>query len=195
LVKVCRSVGILNRSNSDLLDEIKEKGEEIMEGIIELLKDFMPYILLGLSLAVGILLIIVLVLLKSISNIEKRYRKLMRGVNNKNLEELIVGYLDKIDEVKSNSEKIEHLYNNLDKRIKSCIQKTSVVRYRAFDDVGSDLSFSIALLDENNNGVILTGIYGRQESTTYAKPIDKGISRYDLSEEEQQVLKEAMNSI
>ena len=146
-------------------------------------------------MVVIILLIIILVMLKSISNLEKRYRRFMRGVNNKNLEELIVGYLDKVDEVKSNSEKMVGLYNDLDKRIKSCIQKTSIIRYRAFEDVGSDLSFSIALLDENNNGVILTGIFGRQESTTYAKPIDKGISRYDLSEEEQQVLKEAMNSI
>lgn len=166
-----------------------------MEAIIDILKDFQPYILLGLSAAVVILLITVLVLLKSVNSLEKKYRKFMRGVNNKNLEELIFGYLDKIDEVKSNSEQMTSLYNDLDKRIKSCIQKISVVRYRAFDDVGSDLSFSIAILDENNNGVILTGIYGRQESTTYAKPIDKGISRYDLSQEEQQVLKEAMNNI
>ena len=166
-----------------------------MEAIIDILKDFQPYILLGLSAAVVILLITVLVLLKSVNSLEKKYRKFMRGVTNKNLEELIVGYLDKIDEVKVNSEQIASLYSDLDKRIKNCIQKISVIRYRAFDDVGSDLSFSIALLDENNSGVILTGIYGRQESTTYAKPIDKGISRYDLSQEEQQVLKEAMNNI
>jgi hypothetical protein len=49
------------------------------------------------------------------------------------------------------------------------------------------------MLDDKNDGVILTGIYGRQESTTYAKPIDKGISRYDLSEEELYVLNEASN--
>ena len=70
--------------------------------------------------------------------------------------------------------------------MKKCVQKVSIIRYKAFEDVGSDLSFSIALLDENNDGIILTGIYGRNESTTYAKPIDKGISRYDLSEEEKQ---------
>jgi hypothetical protein len=59
--------------------------------------------------------------------------------------------------------------------------------------VGSDLSFSIALLDGNQNGVIITSIYGRNESTTYAKPIDKGISRYDLSEEEKKVLGQVIN--
>ena len=74
------------------------------------------------------------------------------------------------------------------------MQKTSMVRYKAFADVGSDLSFSIALLDGNDNGAILTSIYGRNESTTYAKPIDKGMSRYDLSEEEKKVLEQAISS-
>ena len=51
------------------------------------------------------------------------------------------------------------------------------------------------MLDENNDGLILTGIFGREESTTYVKPVDKGISRYDLSEEELTVLNEAINKI
>jgi Na+-transporting methylmalonyl-CoA/oxaloacetate decarboxylase gamma subunit len=170
------------------------KGEKvIMDNLLNLLTEFQPYIILGISLIVIILIIIIIVLLKSMSNLEKRYRKFMRGVNNKNLEDIIIGYLDKIDKVKQDSDNIAAAYNELDNRIKGCIQKTSMVRFRAFDDVGSDLSFSIALLDDNNNGVIITGIYGRNESTTYAKPIDKGISRYDLSEEEQQVLDDAIN--
>jgi hypothetical protein len=164
-----------------------------VETMMEILKNFQPYIILGLCCIVVLLLIIVIVLLRSVSNVEKRYRRFMRGVNNKNLEELIISYLDKIDEVKKESERLAESYEGLDKRLKKSIQKTSVIRYRAFDDVGSDLSFSIALLDDNDNGVILTGIYGRNESTTYAKPIDKGISRYDLSEEEQEVLNTAMN--
>lgn len=61
--------------------------------------------------------------------------------------------------------------------------------------MGSDLSFSIAMLNGNNDGIVLTGIYGRDESVVYAKPIDKGISRYDLSEEEEQVLLEACNKV
>ena len=77
--------------------------------------------------------------------------------------------------------------------MKDCVQKVAIMRYKAFEDVGSDLSFSVAILDDNNDGIILTGIYGRNESTTYAKPIDKGISRYDLSEEEICVLNEAIN--
>ena len=68
----------------------------------------------------------------------------------------------------------------------------NIGRNRLFE-AASLLMHSIALLDDNNDGVVLTGIYARYESTTYAKPIDKGISRYDLSEEEKYVLKDAMN--
>lgn len=163
-----------------------------MDTINSILKDFQPYIILGLTVLAIILLISVIVLFKSLSNIEKRYRKFMRGVNNKNLEELIIDYLDKIDEVKDDSQKLSQSYKDLDERIKGCVQKSAIIRYRAFEDVGSDLSFSIALLNDYDDGLIISGLYGRHESTTYAKPIDKGISRYDLSEEEQHVLKEAM---
>ena len=55
------------------------------------------------------------------------------------------------------------------------------------------MSFSIAILDSYNDGVLITGIYSRHDSTTYAKPVDKGISRYELSEEEAYVLNEAIN--
>jgi hypothetical protein len=58
--------------------------------------------------------------------------------------------------------------------------------------MSSALSFSVAMLDANNDGIIITGIYGRDECTTYAKPVDKGIPKYDLSEEEEQVLQDAM---
>ncbi|MDZ5017222.1 DUF4446 family protein, partial [Clostridium perfringens] len=77
--------------------------------------------------------------------------------------------------------------------MKGCVNKIAIMRYKAFPDVGSDLSFSIAILDSHNDGILLTGIYSRQDSTTYAKPVDKGISRYELSEEETYVLNEAIN--
>ena len=130
----------------------------------------------------------------SLTKLENRYRKLMRGVNNKNLEEMVLSYLDRIDEVKEENQHMRQMYDVVNSKMKTCVQKTSMVRYKAFADVGSDLSFSIALLDGNDNGAVLTSIYGRNESTTYAKPIDKGMSRYDLSEEEKKVLEEAIGS-
>lgn len=140
-----------------------------------------------------ILFFIVIIQSKSINRLENKYRKFMRGVDNKNIEELITMYLDKIDKAAEQTEHMNELYKSLNNKLNSCVQKVSIVRYRAFEDVGSDLSYSIAFLDNKNDGIILTGIYGRNESTTYAKPIDKGLSRYELSEEENYVLKDAMN--
>ena len=135
----------------------------------------------------------VLVLFKAVGKVESRYRKLMKGTTNANLEEMLLERLKNIEEAKEASENALQECKRIEIKMKDCIQKVAIMRYKAFENVGSDLSFSIAMLDDNNDGVILTGIYGRQESTTYAKPIDKGISRYDLSEEELYVLNEASN--
>lgn len=164
-----------------------------MESIANSLNEYIPYILGGMAIIILLLFILVIILFKSINKLENRYRKLMRGTSSKNLEELIISKLDNIEQSNQKSEealaRCEEIRNNM----RECIQKVAIMRYKAFEDVGSDLSFSIAILDENNDGIMLTGIYGREESTTYAKPIDKGISRYDLSEEEIYVLNEAVN--
>lgn len=162
------------------------------------LKDFMTsysyIVILGLIAIVFIQFIIFIILAVKNSKLQNKYRKIMRGVNNKSLEQLIVDYLDKVEDSKASMDGVVERFNELECRIERCIQKTAIMRYKAFDDIGADLSFSIALLDEHNNGVIITGIYGRNESTSYAKPIDDGISRYDLSEEEEEVLMQAINN-
>lgn len=160
-----------------------------MENVLNILTQYSTYITIGLIVLVLIQFILLIVAFRSLSKVENKFRKIMRGVNNKNLEELINSYLDKVEEVKKDSEETLETNKILKAQVEKCTQKVSVIRYKAFEDVGSDLSFSVALLDGENNGVILTGIYGRDYSTTYAKPIDKGISRYDLSEEELHVLK------
>ncbi|CAG7838947.1 hypothetical protein Z959_03135 [Clostridium novyi B str. ATCC 27606] len=164
-----------------------------MKQIIPHLINVQPYITIALIIVTFILLIIILALIKAINRLEKKYRKLTRGINNKNLEEIITSYLDNIDEVKEESNEVKKQQEELTERLNKCVQKVGIVRYKAFDDVGSDLSFSIALLNDNNDGIVITGIYGRNDSTVYAKPIDKGISRYDLSEEEQEVLMQVSN--
>ncbi|HSN58729.1 MAG TPA: DUF4446 family protein [Clostridiaceae bacterium] len=164
-----------------------------MKNIVTAIDLYLPLILAATAILIVILFIMVIVLFSSLSKLEHRYKKLSRGVDNKNIEEIINGYMDKIEEIEREGKEIKGLYDGMDNRIKGCLQKVSVVRYRAFEDVGSDLSFSVAALDDKNNGLILTGLFGRHESTTYAKPVDGGISRYELSSEEKQALKEAMD--
>lgn len=164
-----------------------------MESFFNGINNYTPYILTGMAIIMLLLFIIIIVLFKSIGQLEKRYRRLMRGASGKNIEEILTKRLNEIDVTNENCEKALKHNEELEEKIKSCVQKVAIMRYKAFENVGSDLSFSIAILDGNNDGIILTGIYGREESTTYAKPVDKGISRYDLSEEEITVLNEAVN--
>ncbi|MFA6940032.1 MAG: DUF4446 family protein [Clostridiaceae bacterium] len=161
--------------------------------ILEILNQNSIYIILSLAGISLILIILVTILFSSINGLKAKYKKMMRGINGNNLEEVITEYYKKFDNISNQFVKLNGSFSQIDKRISSCIQKTSIKRYKAFENVGSDLSFSLALLDEKNNGLILTGIYGREESTTYAKPVDSGISRYELSVEEKEVLEEAIN--
>ena len=153
----------------------------------------MPYLICGMIIIIILLFIMVIVLFKAVGRVETRYKKFMKGSSNNSLEEMLLERLNNIEEAKEVSEQAIKECQRLELKMKDCIQKVAIMRYKAFENVGSDLSFSIAMLDDKNDGVLLTGIYGRQESTTYAKPIDKGISRYDLSEEELYVLNEASN--
>lgn len=164
-----------------------------MNIVFDFLKNYSGYIIIALILLVIILLILTMVLFKGLNSLEKRYKKILRGTEPKNLEDLLQKYLDKTEKVEDENAKVLAKYDEINEKLMRCLQKNSIIRYKAFEDVGSDLSYSIALLDDNNDGLILTGLYGRNESITYAKPVDKGISRYDLSEEEQQVLTDAMN--
>ena len=165
-----------------------------MDSIINMINEYSIFIIIGLAIITLLLFIITIVLLASVKKLEKKYRKMMRGVNNKNLEQMLSDNLDNIEKALNKSQEAVDECKNISQELKGCVNKVAIMRYKAFEDVGSDLSFSIAILDSYNDGVIITGIYSRQDSTTYAKPIDKGISRYDLSEEELHVLNEAINS-
>lgn len=165
-----------------------------MESIINIINQYSVFIIMGLSVITLLLFIISIILFSSVKKLEKKYKKMMRGVNNKNLEKALNDNLDNIEKALNRSEEAINECKSISNELKGCVNKVAIMRYKAFEDVGSDLSFSIAILDSYNDGVIITGIYSRHDSTTYAKPIDKGISRYELSEEELHVLNEAINS-
>lgn len=78
----------------------------------------------------------------------------------------------------------------LEKISKISVQKVGFLRFNPFQDTGGDQSFILALLDRENNGVILTSLYAREGMRIYAKNVEKGRSKHPLSEEEKRVLEE-----
>lgn len=126
--------------------------------------------------------------------LEKKYNNFINKFANKDIESTLKDYFNIVNQVNEENKIILAEIKNIDKRIDGCIQKIGIVKYNAFDDVGNNLSFAISLLDNNNNGIILNGIYGRNSSNMYAKSVYNGKSEYPLSDEEEDALKKAINS-
>lgn len=80
----------------------------------------------------------------------------------------------------------------LAEQARGAIQLVSLVRYDAFAEMGGRLSFSCALLDERGDGVVITSINGRQDTRVYAKPVRGGRSSHNLSDEEEQAIRQAL---
>ena len=162
-----------------------------MNSILEFLRTdtFLIIILL-----ISVLSIILLILnhLK-LTKLKNEYSEFMKKLGNgKNIDENLKVYMDRVQKVEDLNKEIIQYCERLDKTVDTCIQKIGIVRYNAFKDTGSDLSFTLALLDEKNNGVVLNGIYSREMSNIYAKPVKDGKSQYTLSEEEQEAIKRAI---
>lgn len=164
---------------------------------MDIIRDFIinynVEIIFGLILCLLLLLILYLIAQLRISSITKKYNRLTEGVEAASLEDMLIQHLDEVKEVKGQLSDIKSYCEEINIRMKQSLQRIGFIRYNAFNDMGSDLSFSIALLDDELTGFIITSIYGREESNMYAKPIVKGKSTYNLSVEEIQALDRAKN--
>ena len=159
-----------------------------MQGIIDFLRT--DNFLLMLSIMVGILTIGFISILYSNIKLKNKYNKFMKKIGNgKNIEEDLENYMYRVERVEKQNAEIISYCKNLDDEVAKCIQKVGIVRYSAFKDTGSDLSFAVAMLDENNDGIVFNGIYSREMSNIYAKPVKNGVSEYTLSEEEKESIR------
>ena len=164
-----------------------------MDTIIEFLRTDNFLII---SAVILILLIIgLLITIIKFSSINKKYKEFMKKLGDgKDIQEDLENYMYRVERVEKQNAEILGQISSLDKDLEGCIQKVGILRYSAFQDTGSDLSFTLALLDEHDNGVVFNGIYSREMSNIYAKPIENGKSKYTLSEEEQEAIKRAIES-
>lgn len=165
-----------------------------MEVIRLLFSEYMGYIVLGLSVLVILLMLIVITNIIKMNKMQKRLDKFM-SKEDIDLEELLIQYTKKLNTLLEHDKEIQTSIEQMEKVVKNCVQKVGVVRYQAIQNMGADLSYTVALMDEKNDGVVFNGIYGRDSCYTYAKPLEGGKSKYNLSEEEQQAIAKAMRSI
>ena len=158
-----------------------------MESKIFAKLNFDPGILVILSLiltVVAIVLVIMLVLRQS--RLEMNYKIFMKGKNGKTL--------DDIDLVKEQTDLLHKRMMYVEKSLNRSYQKCGVVKYDAFKELGGQLSFAYALLNDSNTGFVMNCIHSREGSYTYIKDIVRGECELPLSEEEAEAVKNAIAS-
>lgn len=133
----------------------------------------------------------VMSLSRRLKKLGRSYHAMMEGEGVENLEQVIIGIKQEQkshqDSIDSSAAKIE----SLEQRVPLQKSKVALHRYNAFADAGSDLSFSLAILNDHKDGIVLTSIHSREGMYLYGKPVQKGQSNYTLTPEERKVIEEA----
>ena len=152
----------------------------------------LTYLFIAAYALILVLIIIVVVQAVKIGKLSKRYKKFMSGKNAKSLEQDIEGIFEENRFIKASTEKNRKDIQALYRKFEGAFQKVGIVKYDAFNQMGGQLSFSLALLDENDNGFILNSVHSTDGCYSYTKEIKQGICEISLGDEEKKALDIAM---
>ena len=150
------------------------------------------YIFIGLSGFCLILLILVIVQMFQIGSLKKKYKKFMGGKDVKSLEKKLENIIEDNKFIINLSNENKKDIRDIKKEMEYSYNKMGIVKYDAFQQMGGMLSFSLALLNEKNNGFVLNSVHSTEGCYTYIKVITAGICDIDLSNEEKEALSQAM---
>ena len=157
------------------------------------MEQFMFYISIALSVCCVVLLVLVIISLCKFKTLKRRVDSLTRGKDTESMEDIILSYLQRVESLEEGEEITRAALTAIKDNLKITYQKKGLVKYDAFREMSGALSYSLALLDKENNGVLISSMYSREGCYTYAKDIVNGESKINLSEEEAEALKQAMN--
>ena len=160
--------------------------------VMDFIVNNMSYLIGALGVLMIIMYLLVINLYYNLNYMKKRYKKMMTGVDGANLERMMIGCIDSIKAINNENEKLWAETKEIKDLLQRAVTRMAIVRFRAFEDMGGDLSYAVAMLDSNNNGVIMSSIFAREDSRSYAKPIVNGQSTYALTKEEEEALQQAL---
>lgn len=159
------------------------------------LEGIMPLVWWGISALTLFLLITLFVLFalyRRMKRFENAYVSLQTAMSGQPLDVLLREYIQKVENQERKLQECETRLTPMEQKLRAGVDRAELLRFRAFENMGSDLSFALALLNQEGNGVVLSSIHNREESRVYAKPIQAGQSTYALSNEEEQVIAKAL---
>jgi len=153
----------------------------------------------NLAIAFGVLAGLVLLLVigflvqsARLGRAVRTYRELVRDQDGGTLHDRLVGSAEQAVRAGERMDEMEAMHSVIDKRTRRSLQHIGLVRYNPFDDTGSDQSFAIALLDDQRDGIVLSSLHGRTNTRIFAKPVANGGSPHNLSDEESQAIRIAV---
>ena len=153
------------------------------------------YIIIGLAAVAVVLLILIIVNMVQMNRIKKRLEIFMKGKNAKSLEDTLVYRLEQVDSLRTANDANEKAIQNIQEHLKGCYNKFGLEKYNALDQMGGNMSFTLCMLDDLNNGYILNIVHSRDGCYTYVKEIIDGNAVLGLSSEEEKALGKAMGSL
>lgn len=149
-------------------------------------------LVVALVVAVAALGAWVALLQRSEALLRRRLRRVLPEGESGGIDEILDRQLKRIEGLTERVDALNKLHHELEDLSQRTIQKIAVIRYNPFADTGGDQSFAIALLDSLGNGVVLSSLHSRTDTRVFAKPVQSGRSRYQLSDEEQDAIKKAL---
>ena len=165
-----------------------------MADLNRLLLDNLAIALGLLALLVLILLLAVLLLGARVGRATRAYREVVRDPDHggRSLHDLLAGNASAIERASERMAEMEAMHGLIDARTRRSLQHIGMVRFNPFEDTGSDQSFAIALLDDRRDGVVISSLHGRSNTRVFAKPVADGGSPHNLSDEEAEAIRIAV---
>lgn len=155
-----------------------------------------PAVALGVALGLYLVLFgLIVVLLVRQERLARKQARLLRGADGANLEQVLLAQGAAMEALTARALETEAVGRANAQSLRHCLRKVGVVRYDAFADIGGQQSFSVALLDEGGDGVVLSGIHSRSDLRVYVKPVAAGGSPLTLTDEEQQAIGQAQTGV
>ncbi|MCI8790572.1 MAG: DUF4446 family protein [Lachnospiraceae bacterium] len=149
------------------------------------------YLAVGMVILIVFMIVLLILLLVQISKtvkLKKRLDQFLLGKDGASLEQDILKLFDDNQFLKKTVEKNREDISTIFKRLQAVYQKMGLVRYDAFNQMGGQLSYSLALLDENDNGFIINSVHSTEGCYSYSKEVRNGDNSITLSAEEAEAL-------
>jgi hypothetical protein len=148
-------------------------------------------VIVVLLLLIIILGVILALTIRQLQIVSRKYYTLTSGSTAKDLESIMLIRFKEMDKVKARMKRFNKEHKTFKGHLDSCYNKLGLVKYDAFDSMAGELSFSLALLNDDNSGLVLTSMHSKQGCFTYAKEIIKGESYIALTSAEKEAIKKA----